>query len=163
MVHFSSPAVPSYQVAQPAIFTISECPIVSEPQGKNTKPAESVLLSPLYFPPLFSLVVCGDKNAGSNYEQDIEFLTSIALLGCIKAKKQHVFCLIKIPLVLTFQTSNASVPEITVSYAKTGQPPKRIPIKYVILVMNCTYKENFSFIIGNIEGQCLEQPVHKLL
>lgn len=90
---------------------------------------------PLSFLPLFPLVVCGDKNAGSNYKQDLVF-TSIALLGCIKAKQQHVFCLIKIPLILTFQTSNASVPEITVPYAKAGQPSKNVLTKYVILVVN---------------------------
>lgn len=86
------------------------------------------------------------------------FFTSIALLGCIKAKQQHVFCLIKIPLVLTFQTSNALVPEIIVSYAKTGQPPNYIPIKYIIIVVNGMQSEKVCYI-RYVEGNCLQSKL----
>lgn len=76
----------------------------------KSEPADAVFFLSLFLLFRFSLLVCGDKNAGGNYRQDLLLFTSIALPGCIKAKQQHVLCLIKIPLVLTLQASNATVP-----------------------------------------------------
>lgn len=47
-----------------------------------------------------------------------------------KAKQRHVFCLIKIPLVLTRQTSNASVPEMADSCARKKKKRKKEKFSY---------------------------------
>lgn len=63
-----------------------------------------------------------------------------------RAKQRHVFCLIKIPLVLTRQTSNASVPEMADSCARKGKRAKE--------------KKNS---VIDVEEGCLQRLVNTLL
>lgn len=63
-----------------------------------------------------------------------------------KAKQRHVFCLIKIPLVFTRQTSNASVPEMADSCARKKRK-----------------REKRKNSVTDVEEGCLQRLVNILL